>query len=206
LQVKLNVSTQEIDLKTHLILISSVFLLFVLVIPGYLRAYKVHGDSDAPSLVTGDRILVSFLSYDIRLPYIHHPAFRFRDPRPGDFILFKTNSGQIVFKRIVAGPGARISMKQNHLFINGRSLIYSKDESMPGRGELGSVLELENGNGWDVYISFTPNADSISEFDEFVVPSNGYYVLGSNRDLSEDSRHYGPVTRDCIMGKVIRKF
>jgi signal peptidase I len=175
-------------------------------IPGYLRAYKVLGDSDAPALVTGERIIVCFLSYDIRLPHIHNPALRINDPRPGDIVLFKNNRGQIVFKRIVAGPGTRVSMKQNHLFINGRSLNYDKAETTTDLVEPGKVLEFETGNGWGIYISFTPNSGGISNFDEIVVPANSYFVLGSNRDLSEDSRHYGSVARDRILGKVIRKF
>jgi len=196
-----NVSTREINLKKRLIILSIIILLVFLVIPGYLRAYRVLGDSDAPALVTGDKILVCFLSYDLRLPYIHHPVIRIQDPRPGDIVLFKDNNGQIVFKRVVAGPGTRVSMRQNHLFINGRSLNYEMLESDPGK-----VLEFETGGGWDIHVSFTPNAGDDGDFDEIVVPSNSYYVLGSNRDLSEDSRHYGPITRDRILGKVIRKF
>jgi signal peptidase I len=111
-----------------------------------------------------------------------------------------------VFRRVVAGPGARISMKRNHLVIDGRSLVYANDASVSRRGELGDVLELEHGNGWDVHVSYTPGASSVSEFDEFVVPPDSYYVLGSNRDDSEDSRHYGPITRDRIIGRVLRKF
>jgi signal peptidase I len=174
--------------------------------PGYFRAYRVLGDSDAPAFITGDRILACFLSYDLRLPYIHHPALHIQDPHPGDIVLFKTNSGQIVFKRVVAGPGTRISMKQNHLFINGSSLIYNKADSTPEFMEPGKIFESETGNGWNIYISYTPDAGSIRDFEEIVVPPNSYYVLGSDRDLSEDSRHYGPIPRDRILGKVIRTF
>jgi signal peptidase I len=97
-------------------------------------------------------------------------------------------------------------MKQNHLFINGRSLIYNKTHSSSDLGDSGKVLEFETGYGWDIYISYTPNTGDISSFDEIIVPPKNYFVLGSNRDMSEDSRHYGPISRDRILGKVILKF
>jgi signal peptidase I len=200
------VSRREIELKKRVIVVSSMILLLVLVIPGYLRAYRVLGDSDAPALVTGDRILVCFLSYDLRLPYIHQPALRIDDPRPGDIVLFEHGRGQVVFKRVVAGPGTRVAMRQNHLFIDGHSLTYSKAESDSDLVEPGRIMELETGNGWDTYISFAPNDGGISDFGEIVVPPNSYYVLGANRDLSEDSRHYGPISRDRILGKVVHNF
>lgn len=193
-------------MKRWLIIIGITLLLVIIITPGYLRAYKVLGDSDAPELVTGDRILVSYLSYHIRLPYIHGAGFNFRDPRPGDVVLYKNNQNQVVFKRVVAVPGTRISMKENHLFINGQSLAYRRAEWENGRGEMGSVLESEHGNGWDIYISFTPSSGRWSDFEELMVPPNSYFVLGSNRDLSEDSRHYGVIARDRILGKVILRF
>lgn len=193
-------------MRKRIAVLGSVILLLVLVIPGYLRAYKVLGDSDAPAFVTGDRILVCRFSFDLRLPYIDHPSLRIADPRPGDIILFKDRRGQIVFKRVVAGPGTRVAMKQNHLFINGRSLTYSKAESESDLVEPGKIMEFEAGNGWGVYISFAPNDGGMSDFGEIVVPPNSYYVIGANRDLSEDSRHYGPISRDRILGKVIHRF
>lgn len=176
-------------------------------IPGYIRAFVIAGDSDAPAFVTGDRVLVNLAAYDIRLPYGASRLARLADPVPGDVVLFRLIDGELAVKRVIAGPGARIAMRGPHVAINGVALEYApvapEERAGISRGRHGAVVEIERGNGPDVYISFHQEPGALGDFEERVVPAGFFFVLGSNRDASMDSRHFGPVPRERVLGKVI---
>jgi signal peptidase I len=182
-------------------------LLVMVAVPSYIRAYVIVGDSDAPAFVTGDRVLVNLAAYDIRPPYSGRVLARLADPAPGDMVLLRHLDGRLVVKRVAATPGARIAMRDNHVVIDGVALKYTavapQEEARIRRGRLGAVVEIERGNGLLVYISFDRAGDDVGDLDERVVPEGSYFVLGSNRDASLDSRQFGPVPRDRVLGKVI---
>lgn len=182
-------------------------ILVMAVIPSYIRAIVILGDSDAPAFVTGDRVLVNLAAYDIRLPYGASRLVRLGDPVPGDMVLFRLLDGRLVVKRVIAGPGARIAMRGPHLTINGVALEYAsvppEEKAGISRGCLGAVVEIERGNGPDVYICFDQEPPALGDLDERVVPEGSFFVLGSNRAASMDSRHFGPLPRERILGKVI---
>jgi signal peptidase I len=183
-------------------------LAVVALIPSYVRAYRVAGASDAPSYFLGDRVLVNKAAYDIRLPYSDLVIVSHADPEVGDMILYRSpGSDQLVFKRVVGGPGDMISMRGNHLTVNGTSLEYAgADETAYGSisvaNRLGSVIETEVGNGPAHPITYTPGAGRFAAFEPVRVPDGHYYLIGDNRDLSEDSRAYGPVPRGRVLGKL----
>lgn len=183
----------------------------VIILPSYIRAYMVVGDSDAPVYVTGDRVIVNLSAYDFKLPYTDEIIKHLKNPSAGDYVLFRHNDGRLTFKRIVAVPGNTIEMSDNRLIINGKHLQYRKIDTpksieLPFRTQLGSVIERETGNGDDIFISYTRGASSSSTFAQKKLPQDMYFVLGSNRDNSTDSRHFGYVPRNRIIGKVVGKF
>lgn len=182
-------------------------ILVMAAIPGYIRAFVIVGDSDAPAFVTGDRVLVNLAAYDIRLPYGTNRLARLADPVPGDMVLFRLPDGELAVKRVIAGPGARIAMRGPHVKINGVALEYvpvaPQAKARISRGNLGAVVEIERGNGPDMYISFDQDRGSLGDLEERVVPGGFLFVLGSNRDASMDSRHFGPLPRERVLGKVI---
>ena len=188
------------------ILVVGITLLVMAVIPGYFRVFMIVGDSDAPGFATGDRVLVSLAAYDIRIPYSGRRVVRLADPRPGDMALIRLTDGRLVAKRIVAGPGTRIAMRDNHLTIDGMALEYvavaPPEKAAISRGGLGPVVEIERGIGPEVYISFG-RGGSLGDFEEQVVPEGHYFVLGANRGASLDSRQFGALRRERILGKII---
>jgi len=188
------------------IAVIAITLLVVAIIPSYIRVYMIVGDSDAPAFATGDRVLVNLAAYDIRAPYSNHRVARLTDPRAGDMVLIRLMDGQLVVKRVVAGPGTRIAMRENHLTIDGVALEYvavaPQEKAAISRGGLGPVVEIERGNGPEVYISFS-HGGSLSGFEEQVVPEGHYFVVGSNRDASMDSRQLGAIRRERVLGRVI---
>jgi signal peptidase I len=79
----------------------------------------------------------------------------------------------------------------------------SQEKAGIRRGRLGAVVEIERGNGPNVYVSFDQDSGSLDDLEEQVVPEGFVFVLGANRNVSTDSRHFGPLPRERILGKVI---
>ena len=185
-----------------------VVLLVILVLPAYLRVFRVHGCSDAPSFLMDDLILVNRAAYDFRIPYTSIVITTLSDPEPGDVVMFRdAEKGYPVFKRVVGGPGDSVRMVENHVIINETPLYYEKLDlsgfrDITAENKLGAVIANEIGNGPEYTITYTPDASRYGTFEPVTVPERHYFLLGDNRDNSEDSRMYGPVPRDAIIGRV----
>lgn len=180
-------------------------------IPSYVRAYRVSGASDAPSFLLGDRILALKAAYDIRLPYTDIVIFSHSQPQAGDMVLFQPPGEDVsVFKRVVGCPGNTLVMEGNHLEINRVRLQYEEVnerefQTVAARNRLGEVIERETGNGPPHLITYTGSGPHAS-FGPIHVPENHYFVVGDSRDNSRDSRMYGPIPRDAILGRVVRVY
>ncbi len=178
--------------------------------PSYIRGYRVAGPSDAPSFLVGDRILVSKVAYDIRLPYTDIVLVSHSQPRRGDMVLFRPPKDEhMVFKRVIGCPGDTVLMRGGRLEINGAPLRYERvDEKkyalVAMRNRLGALIEEETGSGPPHLITHTPDTLSGAPSAAARVAEGQYYLVGDNRDHSYDSRSYGAVPRGSIFGKVIR--
>jgi signal peptidase I len=100
--------------------------------------------------------------------------YRFREPRRGDVIVLRypRDPGKNYIKRIVGLPGDRVQIRNGHLSINGRPVE-------------------------EVYLNGQPSGD----YGPDVIPTDSYFVLGDNRNNSEDSRAFGFLTRSQIVGQ-----
>lgn len=182
----------------------------VAVTPAYVRAYRVSGSSDAPTYLSGDRIIVFKAAYDLRLPYAGFVIRSHAEPQPGDVVLFHPPGSDLsVFKRVVGCPGDTLAMRDSHLEINGEALRYEAVDggeyaTVASLNNLGTVIESEEGCGATHRITYTPGSGVDRSFGPVVVPAGRYFLIGDNRDNSQDSRHYGSVPRQSILGKVIR--
>ena len=163
----------------------AVFL--VLVLQATVQNYRVEGPSMDPRLANGDRVLVNKAVYteiDAARVARFIPGLdadegqRWRPlglPTYGDVIVFRwpRDPSQNFVKRIIALPGDRIRIQRGTVFVNG--------------------VPLE-----DAYVE-NPSDETL---DELTVPADSYFVLGDNRAESDDSRHWGAVPRDHVIGKV----
>jgi signal peptidase I len=152
---------------------------------------------------------VNRAAYDLRFPYSSFALLKFGDPKVGDMVLLRLLDDRLALKRVVAGPGSRVAMHDNHLIIDGRTLDYrlvaDNERPLVERGPLGSVIEIERGNGPNVVVSHTPGTGLAHGFEERPVLPAMYFVLGSNRDINVDSRSFGLVARNRILGKVVAR-
>jgi len=184
----------------------------IAIAPSYLRTYRVQGSSAAPSYLRGDLILVNKAAFDLRVPYADTVIAFLSQPQRGDVVMFQpAGRDYYVFKRVVGCPGDTLTMQEDRLTLDGAPLHYENAagyeiRSFAQENRLGSVIAWEIGNGPRHMITFTPGASELGTFGPVTVPAEHYYLLGDNRDNSEDSRMYGPVPRQAIVGKISGSF
>jgi signal peptidase I len=157
----------------------------------------VPSGSMKPTILEGDRILVNKLAYDLRIPLTHITVHNFADPKRGDIVVFDSRAADLrLVKRVIGLPGDTVLMRDNRLIINGIEARYSNIERRSD-----AVFVTESYPGLSERIELVPDGVSrLSSFGPVKVPKDRYLVLGDNRDNSADSRVYGFVPRDEIVG------
>jgi signal peptidase I len=176
-----------------------VFLLLMFVFRSVIADWNsVPTGSMKPTILEGDRILVNKMAYDIRVPFTHISLFKLANPERGDVIIFDSKvSDKRLVKRVIGVPGDTISMMNNRLTLNGKSLPYHIKQSYQDQMD---VVENLKGINHEIRLHLRANP-SYSSFDPITVPDNFYLVLGDNRDNSADSRVIGLVPRSEIVGR-----
>lgn len=149
-----------------------------------VQAFKIPSESMVSTLLVGDHLLVNKFQYGVKLPFLDRIVIPVSDPKRGDVIVFEYPEDRDLdyIKRIIGLPGDTVELKDNVVFVNGQALdepykrIESKGMGM-GRPNFGPVK----------------------------VPEGHYFVMGDNRDHSQDSRFWREdkrfVPRDHIRGK-----
>jgi len=177
---------------------------------GNFRTYMVMGDSDLPTFISGDKVIINRSAYDVTLPFTSMKIIPWRAPSRGDMILCylkKRTNGNFWLKRIIGIPGDTIQIKSNKIYINNSQLKYEvlKRESISSKyiDALGEIVAVESGFGLEHTVSYSDTENIISNFGPLVVSEAHYFVLGDNRFNSFDSRFLGQVPRQNIFGKFL---
>lgn len=181
-------------------------ILCALVVRNYLMtAYKVPTGSMQPSLKPGDFIFASRISYGVQIPFLSK-NFLVTAPERGDIVVFSyPNQPHINYvKRVVGLPGDRVQLKKGRLFINEEPLKYVKLENQKGENPSPDLFDvyLEKASleqSWKVIFQKTQQD---KDFGPLVVPPGEVFLLGDNRDASDDSRYWGTVPMSQVVGKV----
>lgn len=188
----------------------SIFIIIFIVIPvkSSLADWNwVPSGSMNPTILEGDLIYVNKLAYGLRFPLTMHRLARWSDPERGDIVIcFSPDDGTRLVKRIIALPGDEVEMTNNIIYLNGEGLNYknidlSYKKSLPHKLGDKSVFATEDLDGNAHIIMSVPSVRAKRNFGPIVVPDGKYFVLGDNRDCSRDSRFFGFVERDSIVGK-----
>lgn len=172
-----------------------IFLLLMSMFRSAVADYNsVPTGSMIPTIIPGDQITIDKLAYDINVPFIYHSLVKLGDPKRGEIVVFESQAADMrMVKRVIGEPGDVVAMRDNKLFINGKAVDYQMNstevvEQLP---ELAHQIQVV---GYSDITSFGP----------VTVPQDQYLVLGDNRNNSSDSRVYGFIPRDEIIGRATR--
>ena len=161
----------------------------------------VPSGSMMPTILVGDRIFINKLAYDLKVPFTTWHLAQWGDPQRGDIIIFPSPADGIrLVKRVVAVPGDSIELRNDQLIINGQPASY---DSRQDSGEVALVFN-ETVSGKTHSLQIEPRKPALRSFGPVQVPPGRYFVMGDNRDNSFDSRYFGFVSRESILGRATR--
>jgi signal peptidase I len=200
-------------------------ILVVFLLRSFLfEPFKIPSGSMKPTLLVGDLILVNKFHYGVRLPVINKKIIANHDPQRGDVMVFRypKDTSTDYIKRVVGVPGDEISFRQQRLYLNG-TLVPSEQIPPPGfyddelrqyfpewKEKLGDVehrilLDPASqpfyGPEDKITFPFRENCRYSAEGVTCKVPPGNYFMMGDNRDNSQDSRFWGFVPDENIVGK-----
>ena len=184
-------------------------LLVVLILRSLIaEPFRIPSNSMMPTLLTGDFILVNKFAYGLRLPITNKKFVEIGAPARGDVVVFRPphHPDQDWIKRVIGLPGDRIGYYDNRVQINGEPLDYDSSGTYGGTGKgaemTGAELLTENLPGRPHLILERTNLPFLDQGEgEWVVPPGQYFVMGDNRDNSEDSRYWGFLPEENLRGK-----
>jgi signal peptidase I len=163
----------------------------------------VPSGSMEPSIRPGELVLVNKLAYDLKVPFTTRHLAEWGNPARGDVvILFSPADGERLVKRVVGLPGDTVEMRDERLWINGRVLDYSPASAADLAGtETSTVVATESLGAHPHAVQALPGRPALRTFGPIRVPAGQYFVLGANRDNSNDSRYIGFIDRARIVGR-----
>ena len=183
---------------------SSIFpVLFVVLIlrSFFIEPYKIPSGSMIPTLMIGDFILVDKNIYGYKIPLTNITLFENENPKRGDVVVFKYPENQSInyIKRVIGLPGDKILYKNKRLYINDSEYPLIKVEHSFDPIEIADGHVFIENNLQKEYMILNQSNPPFNF--EYYVPNGTYFVLGDNRDNSNDSRFWGPVPEENLVGK-----
>lgn len=183
--------------------------------------YVIPSGSMIPTLLIHDHILVSKASYGVRIPFTKQWLFKNSDPKRGDIVVFRSveDTGYFMIKRVVGLPGDKLEIDpEGFLMVNGqrqdvKPLPVTDDPK--SQEPYYPVKESDLGGPFADFDFFEESVDGVSHriiltkgavrFTDrpVTVPENEYFCMGDNRDNSKDSRFWGSLPRENLLGKAL---
>lgn len=181
-------------------------ILLVFILRSFVvEPFRIPSGSMLPSLHIGDFILVNKFGYGIRLPIINTKVLDVDEPERGDVMVFRFPNDPTInyIKRVVGLPGDVVKYQDKKLYINGKEMKQTPSEEYffnEQRRQTAPVTRLVEELG-DVKHDILIDANGRAINNTWTVPANHYFVMGDNRDQSNDSRVWGFVPEENIVGR-----
>ena len=184
-------------------------LFMVLVVSSMRSALADWNDvptgSMKPTILEGDRVIVNKLAYDLKIPFSTVRIARWSSPHRGDVVVFFSPADDMrLVKRVIGLPGDMVAMRDEQLFINGEPAHWTSP------ADASSLSDFAGQRAWQVEESvsgirhklmITENVPALRSFEPRKVPTGEYFVMGDNRDDSNDSRYIGFISGQAIVGR-----
>ena len=176
-------------------------MIAVFVVTFLLQAFTIPSESMEQTLLTGDYLLVDKFCYggikgwNRLMPY--------RSVKRGDVIVFHypVNPAQDFVKRVVALPGDRLRLINKRVYVNGVPLLEPYVQFVnPLRNYYRDDFPQTDSPDYGVNAKWWKEMPKLVENHQLIIPADHYFVLGDNRDDSQDSRYWGFVPRENIIG------
>jgi signal peptidase I len=146
----------------------------------FIQAFRIPSESMEKTLLVGDFLFANKLIYGPKIPFLNARLPGVRDPQPGDIIIFKyPGDGKTDYiKRCVAVAGQTVELKGANLYVDGvlQDESYSQYKDIPGYNR---------------------------QYGPYTIPEGHIFMMGDNRDNSADSRAWGPLPLDLVIGKAM---
>ncbi len=181
-------------------------ILIVFLLRSFLvEPFRIPSGSMLPSLLVGDFILVNKFVYGVRIPVVNAKVIDLGAPKRGDVVVFRFPGDTSInyIKRVVGLPGDEIMYKDKRLYINGELIVqqdprpYALVESGYSLVAAQQLTEQLDAVTHEILTTDKPDFGAL----EFDVPENHYFVMGDNRDRSNDSRFWGYVPDENLVGR-----
>lgn len=171
-------------------------LLFTVVRTSIVEANMIPSSSMEDTLLIGDFITVNKFVYGARLPVVDWRLPAVSEPEAGDVVvfIFPVDGVTRFVKRCVAVGGDTVEVIDKVLYVNGRETDFP---------ETGKFIDTTLTGSQRIQSRRMGQNDSRDNFGPFVVPPDHYFMMGDNRDNSYDSRYWGPVPYDLIVGQAM---
>lgn len=194
-------TTVEFLASLAAVLVTGLFIITFIV-----QAFEIPSSSMENTLLIGDHVFVNREQFAPRTRWLG-PILPYGQIRHGDVVVFLSPAepGLYVVKRIIGVPGDRIHLRDGLVYRNGEKLdeayvIHQGDEASynPYRDNFPAVAPSEGGNvtpDWELALPQHIQGDDV------VVPPNSYFGMGDNRDVSLDSRYWGFIPQENVIGR-----
>tara|TARA_B100001996_G_scaffold226589_1_gene174500 strand:- start:303 stop:1052 length:750 start_codon:yes stop_codon:yes gene_type:complete len=180
-------------------------LIIVLFLRSFLaEPFRIPSGSMLPTLLIGDYILVNKYQYGVRLPITKSKIIEISEPKRGDIIVFRYPENEKInfIKRVIGIPGDEVRYENKNIYVNNVNYkkIEKKDHNYLNEFSRPEIIMFSENNNKKLYDilddNMSPSNDNI-----FIVPEGKYFVMGDNRDHSSDSRYWGFVPEENLVGK-----
>jgi signal peptidase I len=183
---------------------ASVLVVGLFIVTFCLQAFEIPSSSMVPALLIGDHLFVDRVRLAPKTNWM--PLLPYHDVQRGDIVVFisPAEPGLFLVKRIIGLPGDRIHLQDGAVYRNGQKLdehayvIHSVGNYDPFRDNFPKIAPMD---GADVFVDWRYSIRDHVQGNDIVVPKNSYFAMGDNRDVSRDSRYWGFVPRENVVGR-----